>query len=357
MERTTWTPSLHPAADLFPLMGAAEFGALKADIAAHGVREAVWVYRGQLLDGRHRARACDELGLTCPTREYEGADPLAFVISLNLQRRHLSESQRAMIAERLATMPSHRPGKSADLPTSQPEAAELLNVSERLLRDARAVRKADPEKAAEVERGEKTVTQAKREIKERVRQDRRDENADKIAATPTLEAALVGTFSTIVVDPPWDWGDEGDVDQLGRARPEYGTMSFESLMALPIEERADADAHLYLWITNRSLPKGFALLEAWGFRYVTCLTWCKPSFGMGNYFRGQTEHILFGVRGSQMLKRKDVGTWFAAPRGPLGHSSKPAEFQTLVESCSPGPYLEIFARSARDGWSSWGGEL
>ena len=159
-----------------------------------------------------------------------------------------------------------------------------------------------------------------------------------------------------MIDPPWDWGDEGDVDQLGRARPTYGTMTFDELLALPVGERADVDCHLYLWITNRSLPKGFALMERWGFRYITALTWCKPSIGMGNYFRGSTEHVLFGVRGSQQLKRKDVGTWFAAPRGPNGHSSKPGEFYPLVESCSPGPYLEMFARSERAGWLSWGAE-
>ena len=98
------------------------------------------------------------------------------------------------------------------------------------------------------------------------------------------------------------------------------------------------------------------LLERWGFRYVTALTWCKPSFGMGNYFRGSSEHVLFGVKGSQPLKRKDMGTWFQAPRGPLGHSSKPVEFYDLVESCSPGPYLEMFARSQRAGWSAWGAD-
>jgi len=77
---------------------------------------------------------------------------------------------------------------------------------------------------------------------------------------------------------------------------------------------------------------------------------------MGNYFRGSTEQVLFGIKGSQPIKRKDVGTWFAAPRGPNGHSSKPVEFYGLVESCSPGPYLEMFARSNRADWTPWGAE-
>ncbi len=123
---------------------------------------------------------------------------------------------------------------------------------------------------------------------------------------------------------------------------------------LPLQKLAMDDCHLYMWITNRSLPKGFALLDEWGFRYVTAITWAKPSFGLGNYFRGQTEHILFGVRGSQPLRRKDVGTLFIAPRGTGGHSSKPREFYELVESCSPGPYLEMFSRSERADWTQWG---
>ena len=163
-----------------------------------------------------------------------------------------------------------------------------------------------------------------------------------------------GTYATILADPPWDWGDEGDVSQMGRGTPDYAAMSIEELEDLSVEEWAAPNAHLYLWITNRSLPKGFGLIESWGFRYVTCVTWCKPSFGMGNYFRGSTEQILFGVRGSLPLNRKNAGTWFEAPRGKGGHSSKPAAAYELIESCSPGPYLEMFARSDRKGWKRWG---
>jgi N6-adenosine-specific RNA methylase IME4 len=108
-----------------------------------------------------------------------------------------------------------------------------------------------------------------------------------------------------------------------------------------------------LWVTNRSLPKAFRLIEAWGFRYITCLTWVKPSIGMGNYFRGSTEQVLFAVKGSQMLKRRDVGTHFEAKRGD-GHSAKPDEFYSLVESCSYGPYIDVFGRKERDGWTVWG---
>jgi N6-adenosine-specific RNA methylase IME4 len=210
------------------------------------------------------------------------------------------------------------------------------------------------EKNSEVTTGA-LVTKARRQRKEEGREEKRTQNAEKVAATTSVET-LESVFSTIVIDPPWDWGDEGDCDQHGRARPTYKTMSIEELLDLPVGKLAEENAHLYLWITNRSLPKGFALLERWGFRYITCLTWCKPSFGMGNYFRGQTEQVLFGVRGSMPMKRHDVGTWFSAERGKGGHSSKPLSFLELVESCSHGPYLEMFSRSKRNGWTAWGAD-
>lgn len=196
------------------------------------------------------------------------------------------------------------------------------------------------------------VKERGRAEREAVREERRKENSDKVEqlATP-LDAQ--GLFQTIVIDPPWDWGDEGDVNQFGHAKPDYKTMPIDEIEALPVGKIADDNCHLYLWVTNRSLLKAFRLMEAWGFRYITCLTWVKPYYGMGNYFRGSTEQVLFGVRGSQLLKRKDVPTHFEAPRGK-GHSAKPDEFYKLVESCSYGPYIDIFGRKGREGWSVWG---
>ena len=264
--------------------------------------------------------------------------------------------------------PAGRPAKigSNSEPISKPPTHAQLGIDKKLAARAQAL--ADvPAKKFEaaltappgiVLSAPKVRTMLDRDAKEDKRESSREKNRAVIASTPEPAMAIAAgaRFSTIMIDPPWDWGDEGDQDQLGRARPTYGTMSIEQLLAMDAPRKlADTDCHLYLWITNRSLPKGFALLEAWGFRYVTCLTWCKPSFGMGNYFRGQTEQVLFGVKGSQPLKRKDVGTWFAAPRGPQ-HSSKPESFYALVESCSPGPYLEMFSRSNRKGWTHWGAD-
>lgn len=364
----------HPLADLFPLLGGQAFTDLVADIEANGVREPIWLLGGQILDGRNRWRAAQAAGVECPSREYVGDSPLEFVLSLNLKRRHLSASELACVGVEIEKYEAEQakkrqalnlerntskvvlvPPSTEDAGKAREKAAAAVGVSPSYIQHAKKIESVAPELFAEVRAGKKTITQAVREVKEAAREQRRDENRELIAQAPSPEKSAA-KFATILIDPPWDWGDEGDADQLGRARPTYGTMSFDQLLTLPVESLADIDCHLYLWITNRSLPKGFALMERWGFRYITAVTWCKPSFGMGNYFRGSTEHVLFGVRGSQALKRKDVGTWFEAPRGPNGHSSKPTEFYSLVESCSPGPYLEMFARSERDGWMSWGAE-
>jgi N6-adenosine-specific RNA methylase IME4 len=210
-----------------------------------------------------------------------------------------------------------------------------------------------PEDFEAIKEGKKTVTQVKRTLKEEKREQQRQANAAKVANVKVVTEAVTGVFSTIVIDCPWDWGDEGDVNQMGRAKPDYATVPIDQLKKLPVGKLAADNCHLYMWITNRSLPKGFELIGKWGFRYITCLTWCKPSFGMGNYFRGSTEHILFAVKGNLGLRRRDVGTWFSAER-PGKHSGKPDEAYALIESCSPGPYLEMFERTERKGWKQWG---
>jgi N6-adenosine-specific RNA methylase IME4 len=245
-------------------------------------------------------------------------------------------------------------GKSAVTSSDRTPTLAELNISKRESVEAQMLAKVPRREFERVKSGEKTKVQIRRDFKELAREAKRADNFEKIKNAPDIKG-VNGLFSTIVIDPPWDWGDEGDVDQLGRARPDYHTMSVDQIAALPVGRLAADDAHLYLWITNRSLPKGFGLIEKWGFRYITCLTWCKPSIGMGNYFRGSTEQILFGVKGSMPLKRKDAGTWFGAKR-PGRHSAKPPEFIGLVESCSPGPYLEMFGRTERPGWKIWGEE-
>lgn len=176
-------------------------------------------------------------------------------------------------------------------------------------------------------------------------------------------------YKAIVVDPPWSYTQHWQRKEqwrslsgrmfkrrgLGRgASTQYETMTLEQIAALPVGDWADDDAHIYVWTTNAFLKDAFPLLEGWGFKYKTMLTWAKPQIGMGLYFRNTTEHVLFGVRGRLKPLRHDVPTHFIAPR--RGHSQKPEAFFDLVKSMSPGPYLDVFSRQQRLGWDTWGNE-
>ena len=158
-------------------------------------------------------------------------------------------------------------------------------------------------------------------------------------------------YRTIVVDPPWSYKE-----RVGRGRAEnhYGTMSHADLMALPVGSWAEVNAHLYLWTTNAFMVEAHELAKAWGFTQKTILTWVKPQIGMGRYYRNNTEHCLFAVKGMLHVLRADMPTAFTAVR--RRHSAKPEAFFDMVQSMSPGPYLDVFSRQQRLGWDTWGNE-
>ena len=164
------------------------------------------------------------------------------------------------------------------------------------------------------------------------------------------------SYRTIVADPPWRYGSQRGAVARGHARKHYDTMPLEAIKGLPVESMADDNAHLYLWVTNPILFDAFPILAAWGFEYRTLLTWRKlGTLGMGYYFRGDTEHVIFAVRGkAPIAPHLRARNWFAAPK--TGHSRKPDLFYEMVERVSPEPRLELFARRRRYGWDVWGNE-
>jgi N6-adenosine-specific RNA methylase IME4 len=166
-------------------------------------------------------------------------------------------------------------------------------------------------------------------------------------------------YATVLADPPWDIQQKSSTSTGGRrlgADHHYNLMPVEEIAALPVGEKLAAqDAHLWLWVTNASLFAGKHVMESWGFRYRSILTWIKPRFGLGQYLRNQTEHLLLGVRGCAPIQFRGQGSWLYAPLQE--HSHKPEEQYAVIERCSPGPYLELFARRRRHGWHSWGNQV
>ena len=187
-------------------------------------------------------------------------------------------------------------------------------------------------------------------------------------------------YKTIVADPPWPYTTpgKGPLAAGTKSNPEawrgaltgnavrarYDVMTMDAIKALPVSGLSDPDSHLYLWTTNGFICEAHDVARAWGFRPITVITWTKvmkddpttASMKTGYYFRGATEHVIFAVRGSlKLTSTRGVSTAFLHPR--TAHSVKPEAFFHLVEECSPGPYLELFARRQRQGWAVWGNEV
>jgi N6-adenosine-specific RNA methylase IME4 len=166
-------------------------------------------------------------------------------------------------------------------------------------------------------------------------------------------------YKTILADPPWMEQGGGKIKR--GADRHYPLMKTKDIIALPIRELAEENAHLYLWVTNNFLPDGLKAMAAWGFEYKTTITWVKDRIGLGQYFRGITEHCLFGVRGNLPYKvidgvRQQGKTIIEAPK--TIHSEKPEEMRKMIEAVSYQPYIELFARTkANERWDVWGNQL
>lgn len=185
-------------------------------------------------------------------------------------------------------------------------------------------------------------------------------------AASDLKGFVAGKrFATILADPPWRFQNStGKIAPEHRRLSRYGTLSLDEIKALPVAGIAADTAHLYLWIPNALLAEGLAVMSAWGFTYKSNIVWHKirkdggsDGRGVGFYFRNVTELVLFGVRGknARTLKPGRTQVNFLATR-KREHSRKPDELYPIIEACSPGPYVELFARGQRKGWKTWGNQ-
>lgn len=189
------------------------------------------------------------------------------------------------------------------------------------------------------------------------------ESATRSLSDELLRHCAGRHFRTILADPPWQFENRtGKMAPEHRRLSRYGTLRLEEIASLPVRSISAATAHLYLWVPNALLVEGLRVLTAWGFTYKTNLVWYKvrkdggpDGRGVGFYFRNVTELILFGVRGKNARTlsagRKQVNIIRSRKRE---HSRKPDELYQLIESCSSGPYLELFARGSRPDWTTWG---
>lgn len=190
-------------------------------------------------------------------------------------------------------------------------------------------------------------------------------NLEKTLASELLAFTKGRRFSTILADPPWQFQNRtGKVAPEHRRLSRYETLTLDDIAALPVSMVAAETSHLYLWAPNALLPEGLRIMEAWGFKYKSNIVWHKvrkdggsDGRGVGFYFRNVTELVLFGVRGKNARTlapgRRQVNLLATQKRE---HSRKPDEIFPIIEACSPGPFLELFARGTRPNWALWGNQ-
>lgn len=400
----------HPAADLFPLMEGQELQALANDIKANGLHNPIVIlFNGgdsQILDGRNRARACLLAFDSIPTRTSDGrpslidwkddchgtGSPTAWVISQNLRRRHLDESQRAMVGARAKSLfeaeakiqERDRGGKFA--PAAEPagksrdHAAAMVNVSPRSVQDAaKVIGSGTPHLIAAVEQGRIPVSVAvkmvaeprdiqdslvakveadgaqPRQLVNELRRQGRVEKLEELSAQPL--SGKLGRFPILYADPPWRYQH---VETESRAiENQYPTLALDEICALPIAELTTPDCVLFLWATSPKLAEAIAVVDSWGFEYRTCIVWDKERLGMGYWARQQHELLLIATRGAPPTPAPDARpASVVRVRRDNEHSRKPVEFYELIERMFPTlPKLELFARVERPGWKSWGNEV
>ena len=365
----------HPIADIFPMMDRGAFEELAEDIRLNGLLEPVVTYEEMILDGRNRYKACKRENVEPRFEAYEGDDPMSYVISLNLKRRHLDESQRAMVAARVENMKEGRPSKTDPIGSvSRVKAAQMLNVGRTTVQRAKAVLEkgtknlikavedgkiavsvaakladlpaktqaaavADPEKAAHV---------AKSEARER----RETELAEWIIALPEKR------YGVIYADPPWRFEPYNRDTGMDRAADNhYPTEQLDRIKSVDIASISADDCVLFLWATAPMLPQALEVMVHWGFEYKSHFVWAKDRLGTGYWNRNKHELLLVGVRGD--IPAPAPGTqWESVIVAPVGvHSEKPEEAYELIDDYFPKlPKIELYARAKRSGWSSWGAE-
>jgi len=378
MTNETMEYEIHELCAMFPLMPQDQFNALVDSIKDNGLLSPVVLYEGKILDGRHRYKACINLGLVPKFEEYGGEDPLGYVLAHNLSRRHLDESQRAMIAGRVANMrPTERKSVGPSGPAgkiSVKEAAEKMSVGERSVKRANVVlSKGSADLVDAVDAGRVSVNLGAKiadmepEQQAQILADPRPEHAiKKIArqekeqslADRTITQSLTGTgklYGVIYADPPWKFETHSENGMDRSADNHYPTMSMFDMLTLDVP--AADDCVMFMWATVPMLPEALDLLSSWGFEYKSHICWIKDRIGTGYWTRNKHELLLIATKGSVPAPAMGTQPPSVIELPLLRHSEKPAFFADMIASLYPTtPKLEMFARMGRMGWDVIGNE-
>ncbi len=363
----------HKLSELFPMLEGNELEVLAQDIKANGLREPITTYRDEILDGRNRYAACVIAEVEPTFREYQGDDTglLAFVISANLHRRHLSETQRADIADEVANIEKHQHKSDTEISVSQSDAAKMFNVSADLvgmahtvktngIPELRAMMRQDHIAASTASKIASKTDDFQHKVVKKIKAGVKPTEAIRqvIGESYSDDKLEIGEkrFRVVYADPPWQYGNT-QMDGFKEQRDHYRTMPLDEICSMPIKEMVEDNAVLFLWATSPILEESFEVISAWGFKYKASFVWDKVKHVMGHYNSVRHEFLLICTRGSCLPDiHKLIDSVQTIERGE--HSVKPNEFREIIDTIYPnGNRIELFARGkTANGWDAFGNE-
>ena len=354
--------TFHEYAMLLPMLSSDEKITLKKHIQENGLLNPIVLYEGKILDGRNRYEICLELGITPTTKEYSGDSPLAYVVGQNIERRHLSPSQKAAIAVKLEPMFAEEAKKrqathkeadvylSANLHQGKAStrASKVTGASTRNVQHAKRILKTSPDTFKQIEAGTKTINQAINEIaKIEVRA-----KLDSVAVQEVKKTA--GKFDVIVIDPPWPLDFFPRESAPNQVSLNYPVMTLKEIENLTIP--SSDDCHVFLWTTHKFLPFSFEILKKYGAEYKCTFVWHKNGgFQVVGMPQMNCEFCLYGQIGKpKFVDYKSFNVCFDADRGK--HSEKPQEFYDLLNRVTAGRKIDMFNRREIKGFSVYGNQ-
>lgn len=361
-------------AALIPSLTEEEYRGLEASILVEGCRDALVCWGEVLVDGHNRYKICSEHNIPYQVLQRDFADrneAKLWMIRNQLSRRNLPNFVRSELALKLKPVIAEiakekqreaggavcQKSDKAVIDTKR-ELAKVADVSHDTIAKVEKIIASAPEEVkTQLRKGEMSINQAYRQVKEAERKAERQSAITEQLSQPKT-SSYVDIFTTdkkyrvIYADPPWSYNDRQDTVYHGGAVKHYPTMPLDEICAIPIP--AEKNAVLFLWTTSPMLEDSFKVINAWGFNYKSSFIWDKVSTAMGNYNSVRHEFLLICVRGScvpDVPKRLDSVVSIERTE----HSRKPEEFRQIIDTLYPvGSRLEMFARESHEGWDVWG---
>lgn len=374
--------------NIFPEMLPEDYNRLKSDISNNGfdLKYPIWLYEDKILDGWNRQRVCNELKVQPIYKDFQGSDidAINFVMRTN-KRRNLNSTQWACIAVEADDLIAHlreqakeRQGQRTDLTSGKKfpdvengedgrtatKLAGMFNTNPTYVKEAKKQKSMNPERFAQMKSGEKTISEAKKEEKKEVVLKKVEEYKQQLVEVSDFNVDIFNTdkkFQIIYADPPWSYWEGGEKNQSLH----YQTMSIDDIKKLPVNNIADSNSILFLWVTFPILKESLELIAAWGFKYSTAgFVWVKKNeksdsyfFGNGSWTRANAELCLIATKGS--VTRIDASISQVLDDVIGEHSEKPKRVRELITRLvGELPRIELFSRNTKeDGWFNWGNSI